>query len=73
MIFADWIVWEDLPSYMVNSPKEKGLTAPIRGLFGLLAPLANAEIFPCSFVRITTRLSYSPTGAVESTIPVNTI
>ena len=49
------------------------MTAPTSGLFGFLAPLANAATFPCSLVRITTRLSYSPTGAVESTMPVTVI
>jgi hypothetical protein len=38
---------------------------------GLLAPLANAVIFPRSFVKITTRLSYSPDGADDKTIPVS--
>ena len=36
-----------------------------------LAPLAKAVIFPRSFVRITTRLSYSPAGADDNTIPVS--
>ena len=56
-----------------NSPEDNGFTAPTRGLLGRLAPFAKADIFPCSFVSITTRRSYSPTGAVDSTIPVSTI
>ena len=42
-------------------------------IIGLLDPFAKAEIFPCSFVSMTTLRSYSPTGATESTIPVKTI
>ena len=54
------------------SPNEKGLLPAISWLFGRLAPLAKAVIFPRSFVRIVILLSKSPTGMAESTIPVNT-
>ena len=46
------------------------MTCKIRSRFGA-TPLAKADIFPLSFVKITTRLSYSPIGTVFSTIPVN--
>ena len=50
--------------------KLQGVQAPASGLFGRLAPFANADIFPFSFVRITTLLSYSPIGATDRIIPV---
>ena len=37
------------------------------------SPLAKAEILPLSLVRITIRLSYSPIGAADSTMPVTVI
>ena len=52
---------------------KKGYVTPISALFGLLAPRANAEIFPLSLVSITTRLSYSPIGAAVSIMPVSVI
>ena len=53
--------------------KENGLVTPTRALLGFLAPLANADIFPRSLVRITILLSYSPIGVAASTIPVTLI
>ena len=38
---------------------------------GLLAPWANAVIFPLSLVRMTSLLSYSPMGCARSTTPVS--
>ena len=55
---------------MVKFPKENGWVQESKGLFGLLAPLANTAIFPCSFVRITSLLSYSPMGMADKTIPI---
>ena len=54
-------------------PKENVRLPARRLLFGRLAPLAKAEIFPRSLVKITSRRSYSAMGIEESTIPVTVI
>ena len=51
-------------------PKAKLSHAAISALPGFLAPLANALIFPSSFVSRTTLLSYSPIGPAAITMPV---
>ena len=66
-------MYEVLPSYKLNVPKEQGAVTPARWLCGLLAPFANADSFPLSFVNMTTLLSYSPIGDAEITIPVTVI
>ena len=58
------------PSARENVPKAKGRLGARSRLPGRFAPLAKAVIFPRSFVRMTRRLSYSPTGNALSTIPV---
>ena len=57
------------PSYSVNFPKTKVRVQAMSGLPGLLAPWAKAVIFPRAVVSSTSRLSYSPEGADNNTIP----
>jgi hypothetical protein len=59
-----------LPSLILKVPNTNGEAAAITELPGLLAPLANPDILPLSFVRISTLLSYSPAGTLVRTIPV---
>ena len=56
-------------AYSSNVPKVNGLVGARKALVGFLAPLAKADIFPFSRVRITTLLSYSPIGSAFRTIP----
>lgn len=62
-------MYESRPACSVNIPMENGRAAANSELFGRLAPRTNALIRPRSVVKSTIRLSYSPIGMADRTIP----